>query len=59
MVAGNEGRGIELYLLNRGETAGSVPESAHLLRADIRSPETVRRAIGELTFAVGVEALSR
>ena len=34
-------RGIELFLLNRGETKRSVPESAKILRGDIRDRESV------------------
>lgn len=43
-------RGIELYLLNRGESLRPVPEGAHVLHGDIRDPDSVRRAIGDLHF---------
>jgi nucleoside-diphosphate-sugar epimerase len=44
-------RGIELYLLNRGQTSKRpVPEGARVLIGDIRSPETVRDALGDMTF---------
>ena len=44
-------RGIELYLLNRGQTSTRpVPEGARVLIGDIRKPETVREALGDLTF---------
>ena len=48
-------RGVELYILNRGETEGTIPEAAQVIRADIRSPETVRRAIRDLSFDVVVD----
>ena len=48
-------RGIDLYLLNRGETEASVPESAQILRADIRKPDTVRTALGDQSFDVVVD----
>ncbi len=44
-------RGIELYLLNRGQTSKRpVPAGAQVLIGDIRKPETVREALGDLTF---------
>ena len=44
-------RGIELFLLNRGQTSTRpVPEGARVLIGDIRKPETVREALGDLTF---------
>ena len=48
-------RGIELYLLNRGQSARAVPEGVRVLHGDIRSPETVVAALGELDFAAVVD----
>jgi len=44
-------QGIELYLLNRGQTTDrEAPKEARLLQADIRQPDSVRAALGELHF---------
>mgnify|MGYP001197283907 CR=1 FL=1 len=43
-------RGIELTLLNRGQSTRPVPEGAKVLTADIRDPQAVRSALGDLTF---------
>lgn len=43
-------RGLELYLLNRGESSRPVPGGAHVLHGDIRDPASVRAALGDLTF---------
>ncbi|MGC9522891.1 MAG: SDR family oxidoreductase [Anaerolineae bacterium] len=49
-------RGIDLYLLNRGETnKRPVPEGAKVLIGDIREPSTVLDAIGDMTFDVVVD----
>jgi nucleoside-diphosphate-sugar epimerase len=48
-------RGIELYLLNRGESARHIPESARILRGDIRDRESAKNARGELRFDAVVE----
>lgn len=48
-------RGIELYLLTRGQSLRSPVEGAHLLRADIREPQTVRQALGALNFDAVVD----
>src|SRR5882724_7146669 len=47
--------GIELYLLNRGASHRKPPEGAKLLNADIRKPETVRAAIGDMHFDAVVD----
>jgi nucleoside-diphosphate-sugar epimerase len=48
-------QGIELYLLNRGQTsARPAPREAHLLQADIRNPASVRQALEDRTFDVVV-----
>lgn len=38
-------RGIDLYLLNRGQSVRPVPAGAHVLYADIRDPEQARAAL--------------
>jgi nucleoside-diphosphate-sugar epimerase len=44
-------RGIELYLLNRGQTlARPAPRTAHILQGDIRNKDSAGRALGDLTF---------
>jgi nucleoside-diphosphate-sugar epimerase len=48
-------RGIDLYLLNRGETKRAVPAGATVLRGDIRDRASVRAALGEQKFDVVVD----
>jgi nucleoside-diphosphate-sugar epimerase len=49
-------QGHELYLLNRGESANHpAPPAAHVLRADVRDPEAVREALGDLEFDAVVD----
>lgn len=43
-------RGLDVYLLCRGESHRPVPEGATVLRADIRDPASVRKALGDLSF---------
>lgn len=43
-------RGIDLYLLNRGQSLRPVPEGAKVLTADIRDPQSAREALGKLEF---------
>jgi nucleoside-diphosphate-sugar epimerase len=43
-------RGLELYLLNRGQSARPVPEGAHTLQGDIRDPASAAAALGDMTF---------
>jgi len=43
-------RGIDLYLLNRGQSVRTPPEEAHILHGDIRQPDSARSALGDLTF---------
>lgn len=45
-------RGVELYLLNRGNRTAQVPQGAHMIQADINDEEAVRRLIGGMTFDV-------
>lgn len=47
-------QGIDLYLLNRGQTSRPVPEGAHILRGDIRDRDSVKRALGDMAFDVVV-----
>lgn len=48
-------RGVDLYLLNRGRTSKRpVPARARLLRADLRDPDSVRRAVAGHRFDVVV-----
>ena len=48
-------RGVELYLLQRGQTTQRTPPAgAQLIRADISDPAGVRRALGDLSFDVVV-----
>lgn len=43
-------RGIELTLLNRGQSIRPVPEGARVLTADIRDPQSVRDVLGDMAF---------
>ncbi len=43
-------RGIDLTLLNRGQSLRPEPEGAHLLQGDIRDPASVRAALGDMDF---------
>jgi nucleoside-diphosphate-sugar epimerase len=47
--------GVNLYLLNRGQSVRPPAPGANLLRADIRQPETVRAAIEGLHFDAVVD----
>lgn len=48
-------RGIDLYLLNRGQSVRPTPEGAKILQADIRDSGSVRTALGSLTFDAVVD----
>ena len=48
-------RGIELYLLNRGQSVRPVPAGAEVLHGDIRDPASARKALGDLTFDAVVD----
>jgi len=48
-------RGIELYLLNRGQSIRQPVAGARILQGDIRQPESVRAALGELSFDAVVD----
>ena len=43
-------RGIDLYLLNRGQTERPIPEGAHLLQGNIRDKASVEAALQDHTF---------
>ena len=43
-------RGIDLWLLNRGQSHRPVPEGANVIRGDIRDPDAARRALGDHAF---------
>ncbi len=43
-------RGIDLYLLNRGQTDRPIPVGAHLLNGDIRDKASVQAALKDHTF---------
>ncbi|MEA3334879.1 MAG: SDR family oxidoreductase [Chloroflexota bacterium] len=45
-----EERGVDLYLLNRGQTDRPVPEGVTVLHGDIRSPDTVESVLDDHTF---------
>jgi len=42
--------GIDLYLLNRGQSHRGIPEGAKVLNGDIRDRASVEAAIGDMTF---------
>ena len=48
-------RGIELYVLNRGESWRQIPDEVTRLMGDIREPASAREAIGELEFDAVVD----
>jgi len=48
-------RGMELYLLNRGQTSRSIPPGTQIIHGDIRAPESVRSELGDMTFDVVVD----
>ncbi|HUJ42192.1 MAG TPA: NAD-dependent epimerase/dehydratase family protein [Opitutaceae bacterium] len=43
-------QGIELFLLNRGQSVRPAPAGARILRGDARDPASARAALGNLTF---------
>jgi nucleoside-diphosphate-sugar epimerase len=43
-------RGLDLYLLNRGQSSRPVPDGVTVLNGDIRDPELVRQALGDHQF---------
>lgn len=51
-------RGFELFLLNRGETNRKIPNSAKILRGDIRDINSAKIALGEHKFDVVVDFIA-
>jgi len=43
-------RGIDLVLLNRGQSTRPIPEGARVLQGDIRDTDSVERVLGDATF---------
>ena len=43
-------QGVELYLLNRGQSVRPTPAGAKVLRGDARDPASARAALGNLSF---------
>src|SRR4030065_2227019 len=50
--------GIELYLLNRGQSKRPIARDAIHLQGDIRQPDNASAAIGDMTFDSVVEWLA-
>lgn len=48
-------RGLELYLLNRGQSSRAVPEGARVLQGDIRDRASAAAALGDLSFDAVVD----
>lgn len=49
-------RGIDLYLLNRGQTTSRpIPQGAKIIQGDIRDPQSARAALGKHSFDVVVD----
>ncbi len=48
-------RGIDLTLLNRGQSTRPIPETAKFLKADIRDQESVHQVLGDAMFDVVVD----
>ncbi len=49
-------RGIDLYILNRGQSdLRPAPSNAHLLYTDIRQPDAALTALGDMTFDAVVD----
>jgi len=48
-------KGIDLYLLNRGQSMRATPQGAKVLHGDIRDPASARLALGSLQFEVVVD----
>jgi len=48
-------RGVELYLLNRGQSVRPPVEGVRILSGDIRDPQSARVALGDLTFDAVVD----
>src|ERR1700753_831209 len=55
---GGAGGGIELSVLNRGESGRTLPPGVRELRADARDASAVRAAVGDLEFDSVVEFIA-
>ncbi|MDR3707014.1 MAG: SDR family oxidoreductase [Capsulimonadaceae bacterium] len=51
-------KGFDLYLLRRGQSTRPAPEEAITLTGDIRDPESVKRAIGDMEFDAVVDFIA-
>ncbi len=51
-------RGHELFLINRGASVRPIPGGAQPLKADIRDPASVRKAVGDRQFDSVIDWLS-
>lgn len=47
-------KGIDLYVLNRGQSDRTVPRKVKILHGDIRDKDSVKQALGDLQFDVVV-----
>lgn len=47
--------GMDLFLLNRGQSFRSVPDGAQIIKADIRDKSAALKALGDRTFDVVVD----
>ncbi len=47
--------GMQVYLLNRGQSTRPIPVGVQVIQADIRKPETVSQALGDMTFDAVVD----
>ncbi len=43
-------RGVELYVMNRGQSSRPLPEGVHLLQGNVRDRASVEAALGDATF---------
>jgi nucleoside-diphosphate-sugar epimerase len=43
-------RGVELFFLNRGQSTRQTPEGVHQIFGDIRDPQSVATALGDMKF---------
>ena len=48
-------RGVDLFLLNRGETSRPVPDGAQVLQCDFRDREAARRVLAGRSFDAVVD----
>jgi nucleoside-diphosphate-sugar epimerase len=48
-------RGMELFLLNRGQSTRPIPQGAKVIHGDIRVPESAKSALGTMKFDAVVD----